>query len=53
MQINIDQLRGEYQAGATLRELGQRYAYSHTQIAAFLRSAGVPRRRVGRKRKRP
>jgi hypothetical protein len=42
--IDIAQLAAEYQAGASLRTLAQRYAYSHTQIADILEAAGVPRR---------
>lgn len=42
--IDIAQLAAEYTAGASLRTLAQRYAYSHTAIAAVLEAAGVPRR---------
>lgn len=39
-----DQIAHDYKAGATLRELGRRYGYSHTQIATILERAGVSRR---------
>lgn len=44
MMNRIAQLAADYQAGATLRQLGQRYGYSHTQIAAHLAAQGVERR---------
>lgn len=46
MSSDITQLKIEYQAGATLRQLGQRYAYAHTTIAAILDAEGIPRRRT-------
>jgi hypothetical protein len=42
--IDPAQLAADYQAGASLRQLAPRYAYSHTQIAALLEAAGVERR---------
>ena len=43
-QALIDQIVAGYQAGATLRGLGERYHYSHTSIKDILEAAGVPRR---------
>lgn len=48
-QTIIDRIAAEYQAGATLRGLGERYHYSHTSIKDILAAAGVPRRHTWRK----
>lgn len=44
MSSDIAQLKNDYQAGATLRALADRYHYSHTSIKDILEAAGVPRR---------
>lgn len=49
-QALIDQIVSDYQAGATLRALGDRYHYSHTSIKDILEAAGVPRRHHWSKR---
>lgn len=43
-RFDTAQIAADYLAGATLRTLAQRYAYSHTQIATILEAASVPRR---------